>query len=162
VISAIESFIETKDLPAVDYNIETKSKPLGDNVFHPEPKDFAALVMDVVQDAEISKKAIIQSFDPRTLIAVHDIDPEIRTALLVSNQLGYRHNLQRLDFKPTIFSPNAIFLTSGMVAFMHEEGIQVIPWTINKQEKMLSAIELGVDGIITDYPNRLIELLEEM
>ena len=50
--------------------------------------------------------------------------------MLVTNQLGYRHNLHLLDFTPAVLSPNVIFLTVAMLEFMHSEGIEVIPWTV--------------------------------
>lgn len=159
VIAAVESFVETKGLEPVWYNIETKSQPFTDGEFHPAPAEFVRLVLDVVNAGGIAERTIIQSFDPRTLNEVNDVQPGLKTALLVTNQLGYVHNLQRLDFKPNIFSPNHIFLTADMVAFMHGEGIKVIPWTINETDRMREAIDLGVDGIITDYPNRLVDLL---
>jgi glycerophosphoryl diester phosphodiesterase len=162
VIKAVESFIEARELNPVHYNIETKSTDLGDEVFHPKPEEFAALLLDVVEEGGIAGRTIIQSFDPRTLNAVHNISPDIRTALLVTNQLGYRHNLSRLDFTPSIFSPNKIFLTAGMIEFMHGEGIQVIPWTVNEKKRMRELIDMGVDGIITDYPERLVDVLAEM
>lgn len=161
-IREVEQFVERSGLPPVRYNIETKSSDLGDNIFHPEPEEFATLLLDVIKDGGIRNRTIIQSFDPRTLNAVNDLDTKVRTALLVSNQLGYRHNLSRLDFTPDIFSPNKIFITHGMIEFMHGEGIEVIPWTVNKANRMRELIDMGVDGIITDYPDILVKVVEEM
>ena len=162
MIRMVEGFTKAQGLPEVAYNIETKCTDIGDGVYHPVPGEFVSLLLQVINEQGISDRAIIQSFDPRTINAVHDQQPNIKTAFLVSNQLAYRHNLQRLDYTPTIFSPNNIFLTVGMIEFMHAEGIQVIPWTVNDVKKMESLIEMGVDGIITDYPDRLSELVDEL
>jgi glycerophosphoryl diester phosphodiesterase len=160
VFATIESLIQTKGLAKVQYNIEIKSTMEGDDIFHPQPKEFVDLVYAVLEQAKVKDRVIIQSFDPRPLNYLHDKDANIQTAYLTENQLGFKHNLSRLDFKPTIFSPDKIFVTKEMIDFFHGEGIKVIPWTVNDTAQMQSFIELGVDGIITDYPDRLIGLMK--
>lgn len=161
VFSAVESYAQLKEKVAPYYNIEIKSRLEGDNLYHPEPDKFAALVIKEIKKAKLMHRAIIQSFDERALMAVHDQAYLLQTAFLVSNQLGYEHNLQRLDFKPDIFSPNHIFVTSGMIDFMHEREIRVIPWTVNEVERMQELIDMGIDGLITDYPDKLIRLVNQ-
>lgn len=141
------------------YNIEIKSSIEQDEKLHPKPKEFVDLVMQVIESNDLQKQTIIQSFDPRPLKYLNDHYPNIKTAFLTDNQLGYRHNLSRLDFKPTIFSPDYNYVTEGMIKFFSSEGILVIPWTVNEPKEMQKLIDLGVDGIITDYPDRLIELV---
>lgn len=161
VIKAVESFLETKQLGPVHYNIEAKSRDTYDELYHPKPEEFTKLLLEVIDREGIADRSIIQSFDPRILNEVNDQNPDLRTAILISNQLGFEHNLQRLDFTPTIYSPHQAWLTESMITYMHEREIQVIPWTVNETEKMKTMIEMGVDGIITDYPNRLIDLVAQ-
>ena len=52
-------------------------------------------------------------------------------------------------------------VTSQMIAEAHELGLPVLPWTVNTKADMERQLDLGVDGIITDYPTRLRTLLEE-
>jgi glycerophosphoryl diester phosphodiesterase len=161
VIATIEKLIQEKDLEQVQYNIEIKSAVEGDDIFHPQPKEFVDLVYAVIEGGNVKNRTIIQSFDPRPLNYLNDKDASIQTAYLTENQLGFQHNLSRLDFKPTIFSPDKIFVTPEMIEFFHGEDIKVIPWTVNDTTEMQNLINLGVDGIITDYPDRLIKILSK-
>lgn len=159
VINTIETLVKEKNYAPVRYNIEIKSAIEGDDIYHPKPEEFVDLVYAVLASENVKEKTVIQSFDPRPLNYLHDKDATIKIALLVDNQLGYVHNLQRLDFTPDIFSPDKAYVTQGMIDFFHEKDIKVIPWTVNDTLKMQELIQLGVDGIITDYPDKLIELV---
>jgi len=162
VIDTVESYIQEHSIPAVDYNIEIKSSPKGDSIYHPSPEKFAALLLGIVQGKGIVEKVIIQSFDPRALRAVHEQNPEIRTALLIGSSTDYEKNINNLGFVPPIYSPNWRLVSADMVKYMHDHNIKVIPWTVNEQEDMKHLIDLGVDGIITDYPDRLIDLVNSI
>jgi glycerophosphoryl diester phosphodiesterase len=52
-------------------------------------------------------------------------------------------------------------VTDEVVNWLHGRGILIIPWTVNEPDDMTRMINAGVDGIITDYPNRLIDLLKK-
>ena len=80
-------------------------------------------------------------------------DPSITTALLVANVKGVDGNVSALGFKPEIYSPHYSLLTKGVVDHIHGMGMKVIPWTVNDPLLMKQMIHLGVDGIITDYPD---------
>jgi len=142
-----------RDLPR--YNIEIKSRPEWDNELTPEPARFAALLLQVVLEAGIADRTCIQSFDVRSLEAVHEQAPGMTTAYLVENQHSLAENLAKLSFQPSIYSPYHQLLDKATVAALHEMGISVIPWTVNEPALMQELIEMGVDGIITDYPNRI-------
>ncbi len=161
VINTIETLVKEENYTPVKYNIEIKSNNLGDGIYHPKPEEFVDLVYEVLKSENVIEKTIIQSFDPRPLNYLNDKDSTIKIALLVDNQLGYAHNLQRLDFKPNIFSPDRAYVTESMISFFHNEGIEVIPWTVNDTTQMKQFIDLGVDGIITDYPDKLIQLIKK-
>ena len=63
-------------------------------------------------------------------------------------------NLVKLGFKPQIWSPYFVQATEIRVKELHELGIKVIPWTVNKREDMEKVKAVGCDGLITDYPDR--------
>jgi glycerophosphoryl diester phosphodiesterase len=67
-------------------------------------------------------------------------------------------SLAKLEFNPDIFSPYYKNLTQKRVNMCHEKGIKVVPWTVNTVEDMKAIKALGVDGIISDYPNRFQEV----
>ncbi|MEM9053512.1 MAG: glycerophosphodiester phosphodiesterase family protein, partial [Bacteroidota bacterium] len=137
------------------YNIETKSKPEGDGIFHPEPEEFVDLLVETIQDEGISERAFIQSFDVRTLQVAKEKYPNIKLALLIENNDSPEANLESLGFTPDIYSPDFALVDENLISFAQEKNMEVIPWTINETEEMKRLIDLGVDGIITDYPDRI-------
>jgi glycerophosphoryl diester phosphodiesterase len=155
VIDAVEAYIRMQNLAPVQYNIETKSDPEGDDSYHPKPAEFVNLVLAVIQDKGIAPRTIIQSFDVRTIQLVHKQYPQLKTAFLVENTSAKKLNtqLKTLGFIPTIFSPAYQFVDQKLVDNCHKKGMQVIVWTVNTLPEMQKMLDLGVDGIISDYPN---------
>lgn len=155
VIEAVEAHIRVHNLPPVQYNIETKSDPIGDDLYHPKPQEFVSLLMDVIVKKKLLDRTIIQSFDVRTLQVVHQLYPELKTAFLVEKTSKKRVNkqLSALGFMPTIFSPAYSFVTQKLVDNCHQKGIKVIVWTVNTSAEIQQMLYFGVDGIISDYPN---------
>lgn len=160
VIDFAENYLK-KNYPGrkIQYNIETKLDPKDDEVFHPKPKEFVDLLVGVLKTKNISDRVYIQSFDVRTLQYLHTNFTEFKTVLLVENKMTIKQNLKLLGFKPDVYSPEFILLDKSNVHFLHKKGIKVIPWTVNKMEDMKRVISFGVDGLISDYPNRYFELI---
>jgi glycerophosphoryl diester phosphodiesterase len=155
VIQMAESYVDSTGQAPIFYNIETKSRPEGDNTFHPEPGPFAQLLYDVIDETGVTDRATIQSFDPRTLRVARDIDPSLSLALLVGRGAGeLAAHIDTLGFTPTIYSPNYQFVNQELVTAAHERGMEIIPWTVNERADMERLQALGVNGLITDYPNR--------
>jgi glycerophosphoryl diester phosphodiesterase len=117
------------------------------------------MVYDLIKQKGVINKCIIQSFDPRTLQEIRKIDPNITTALLVENIKGLKANLALLGFNPTIYSPNYMLVNKKLVKECHRMKIQVLPWTVNDEKKMIELKQMGVDGLISDYPDREIKVL---
>jgi len=155
VIDAVEAYIRKHNLAPVQYNIETKSDPEGDDLFHPKPAEFVNLVLAVIQSKGVTTRTIIQSFDVRTIQLVHTQYPEIKTAFLVEkiSAKKLKTQLNALGFIPTIFSPAYQFVDQKLVDNSHRKGMKVIVWTVNTLPEMQKMLNLGVDGIISDYPN---------
>ena len=155
VIDAVEAYIRMRKLPPVQYNIETKSDPEGDDSYHPKPAEFVNLLLAVIQPKGIAPRTIIQSFDVRTIQLVHKQYPQLKTAFLVENTSAKKLNtqLKTLGFIPTIFSPAYQFVDQKLVNSCHRKGMHVIVWTVNTLPEMQKMLDLGVDGIISDYPN---------
>ncbi|MDO6430721.1 glycerophosphodiester phosphodiesterase family protein [Flavitalea sp. BT771] len=158
LIDSVEAYVKAHHLKPVYYNMETKSSPDGDNILHPEPGQFVALVMAVVKSRGIGSRVTIQSFDPRTLQVLHRTDPGQTTALLVENADGFAKNIDRLGFTPSIYSPSYLLVNADLVKEAHAHNVAVLPWTVNKEVDIRAMATLGVDGIISDYPDRLVKL----
>lgn len=153
VITEVESNSAALEIPAPKYNIEIKSTPEGDDVFHPKPIEFCKLVLAQVNEANIHDRVIIQSFDVRALQASKQLDASIPVALLISETNGFEKDLEKLGFTPEIYSPNYRLVDEEMIRACHQNNIQIIPWTVNEEEDMEKLLDLGVDGLITDYPD---------
>lgn len=154
VIVAVENHIKSYTRYEVDYNIEIKSEPEDDNRFHPTPKVFSDLVYNLIDQYLPLDRVVIQSFDFRVLKYWHEKYPEVRLAALVENKKSVESNLAALGFIPSIYSPDFTLLRNEDVKLLHEKKVRVIPWTVNEEKDMLSLKGMGVDGFITDYPNR--------
>lgn len=162
VINEIEDYIDKNDLDPVFYNIETKTTPEGDGEHHPAPEFFIDLLMDAIQQFDIENRVIIQSFDVRTLQAMKQYYPEYKLALLVGGEQDINRQLVELGFTPEIVSPHYSHLKKEDLGLeIAKEQIELIPWTVNEVNDMEWLIEHGTKSIITDYPDRLIKLLNE-
>lgn len=159
VLDSVERYIERNKLASVNYNVELKTQKQSDSVFHPVPAEFSDMVFELITAKGLWGKVNIQSFDLRTLKYFNEKYPDVRLALLIENDLGWKKNLEFLGFIPEIYSCDYALLTPEAVEEMQEEGMKVIPWTVNETSDMQQLIEWGVDGIITDYPDRLIRLV---
>lgn len=153
-IVAIETHIKSYTKYEVDYNIEIKSLPAGDDRFHPKPEVFSKMVYELIDQYLPMDRVVIQSFDFRVLKYWHTHYPQVRLAALVENKFSLGHNLKNLGFTPFIYSPDYKLLTPEIVKECHDMKMRVIPWTVNDEKDMLALKGMGVDGFITDYPNR--------
>lgn len=155
VISDAEAYARRLGRTAPFYNVETKSTPLGDGVMHPPPEVFTQLLYDVLREGGVLGRATIQSFDPRTLQAARRLDAAVALALLVGVDYdqGVEANLATLGFTPALYSPDHRLVDAALVAAVHARGMRLVPWTVNTAEEMQALHALGVDGLITDYPD---------
>lgn len=167
VISRVEEYVTDHDRPPVFYNIEIKSRPDWDGTFHPTPEIFARRVLNVVREGGVAARTTIQSFDERALRATHRLrsnqndEATVRLALLVVQGTAdaLPEQLEALGFTPEVYSPSHDSVDEALVQAAHDRGLQVVPWTVNGRHDMRRLIRLGVDGLITDYPDVGMEVL---
>ena len=165
----------------VRFDIETKIDPhepastLG-------PEEFVKTLLAVIREAAMVSRVMVQSFDWRTLELLHAMEPGLRTMYLSAESPGFKtlkdgswtagHLLSNYGGsvpqlikasagKATgvIWAPHYNNLSTALVKEAQSLGFQVIPWTVNQEPLMERLIEWGVDGIITDYPDRLREVM---
>ena len=161
MVEAMEALCEMEDLPKVFYNIEVKSKPKWEGLYQPNYATYARTIMRAVRQFGIEKRCFIQSFDPKILNEIHIInDTAIPLGYLTERPGRLKRHLKKLQFKPYAFNPYYKFASKRRIEDAHEMGIKVIPWTVNAPEDIEKLIERGVDGIITDYPDRVKAVLE--
>lgn len=162
----------------VRFNIETKIDPA-----RPEetvgPQAFARALIAVAREHGVANRTIVQSFDWRTLRIVQAEAPEIATAYLTIQQPGEDNIRAGDEGSPwtagmryrdhgsvprmvkaaggAIWSPYYRDLTAALLDESHRLGLKVIAWTVNDRGELDRLIGLGVDGIISDFPDRLRE-----
>ena len=110
--------------------------------------------MDVVNDGGAADRTIIQSFDPRPLQLIHR-QYNIDLSLLVegSIKMSFEDQLKLLGFIPAVYSPHYSLVTRALVQQCHDKKMKLVPWTVNNIDDIRRLKEMGVDGIITDYPD---------
>lgn len=155
VFDSIEEYIAKNNLKPVRYNIEIKSEKSDYGERQPEPEVFVQMVMKIIQEKKVEKKINIQSFDPAVLNVMHKKYPQIKLAYLVGEG-ALSKNLSKLDFKPEIYSPHYKLLNKEAVDSLRLLKMKIIPWTVNDDTAIDNMIQLQVDGIITDYPERVL------
>jgi glycerophosphoryl diester phosphodiesterase len=155
VFDAIEQDMMTRRRPFPFYNIETKTMPATDNIYHPAPAEFVELLMKVITEKQMEDFVIIQSFDFRTLQYLHKKYPAIKTAMLIEDfdKKPFEDHIKKLGFNATTYSPHYSLVTTELISKCHAAAMQIIPWTVNDKKEIERLKGLGVDGIITDYPN---------
>ena len=142
------------------YNIEIKSMPEGDDLFHPKPAEFVKLVMDLLSEETKIRRVNLQSFDFRVLKELHTSYPDMPIAALVYN-VDFDTALEDLGFVPDIYSPYFPLVNKQLVEEAHDLNTKVIPWTVNDIQQMKNLLKIGVDGLITDYPDRALKLKDK-
>lgn len=159
VIDRAEAYRKAKNLPAFSYNIELKSDPSEYDKSQPKPEPFSDLIVAILKDHVTSDRITIQSFD--FAILKHwkqqinaGMYPNVRLAALVENMRSVEKNIEALGFTPDVYSPYFRLLTQDKIARLHRQGVRVIPWTVNQRDDMERLKKWGVDGLITDYPDR--------
>lgn len=159
VIDSVEAYIKAKGLKPVNYNIETKCEAKGDGIYNPTPAAFAKRLFDLVRAKGIDKRATIQSFDIRTLQWLNANKADIGLVLLVENTTNTDSCIKALGFTPAVYSPDFKLINKDIVDKLHAKGMKVIPWTVNEDRDIRRVEEMGVDGIISDYPDKVVKLL---
>ncbi|HET9735760.1 MAG TPA: glycerophosphodiester phosphodiesterase [Burkholderiales bacterium] len=138
---------------AVRFNIETKLTPQA-----PEetlaPEAFALAVIAEVRKAGVEARTSIQSFDWRTLLVVEREAPGIATVYLTGRRREGSQPAAVHAAGGRIWSPNHLEMDTASVVEARSLGLRVIPWTVNEPAAIERVLDLGVDGLITDFPDR--------
>lgn len=161
MIRESEKYAKAKGVKPLKYNIEIKSEEKEYDISQPKVEEFSDLVYKVIIKQLPPERVTLQSFDYNVLKFWHKqieqkkYKPITLSALIEPfDNNDVKFNLEKLGFKPQIWSPYFAQATEKRVKELHELGIKVIPWTVNKREDMEKVKAVGCDGLITDYPDR--------
>lgn len=158
MIDSIEAFTRhSRKAPAI-YLLEIKSGASSDGREQPDPETYMRIMMAALKPylKALSGRLIIQSFDMRPLQILHRDYPAIPLGFLTGDKKATLDgNLQALGFDPAFYNPEFHLVNPGFLQQCHARGMKVLPWTVEELEDMARLKDMGVDGIITDYPIRL-------
>lgn len=157
LIDSVEQFTKSRKLPKVIYNIELKTGTTYDSVYNSKPEELVDAVMSIVKSKKIGNRFYIQSFDMRPLQYVRKKYPGVTIGFLLSNTKSFDENIKELGFVPHIYSPAFKLLTPELVQQCKSSKCKLVVWTVNTKEDIRRIKDMGVDGIITDYPDWLSE-----
>ena len=182
-LAEVFALVKSQNHPA-RLNIETKITP--DNAGETVDADtFATLTVEAIRNAGFARDATIQSFDWRTLVAAKKLAPEIETVCLTIETRGddtvrrdastpspwlggfdiraYEGSLPRAVKAAgcSTWSPFWGNVTAANITESHALGLKVLPWTVNEPRDMTRLIDMNVDGLITDYPDRARRVMAE-
>ena len=156
-IPKLSALFEMAKDTRVRFNIETKLLPT-----HPDetvgPEAFARALIAEFRKAGMTRRAVIQSFDYRTLKIVEREAPEIETVYLTELDESTPAKAHAAGAK--IWSPDARAITPQVMKEAKKLGLRVVVWTANEPAEIKSMIDAGVDGIISDYPDRVMTALK--
>lgn len=163
VLAAVEAASREMGRTPVNYSIEVKSLLEGDNQYHPVPEEFLPLVLAEINAAAVATRSTLLCFDPRILRLAARLQPTLATCLLVEQEQRWLPSLQHLGFIPTTFGPDHHSVSADAVAGLRATypGLRLVPWTVNETPDMQRLLHLGVDGMTTDYPDRLLQYLRQ-
>ena len=160
VFKEVNKYAKKHNLKNIRYNIEIKSAPEGDNIYHPAPAEFAKMVYDVILKNKMQNNVIVQSFDVRPLQELKKMPVKLPLALLVGNKDGVEKNFEKLGFTPDAYSPHFGLVDEATVNYVHAKGAKIVPWTVNEMSDLERMKTFKLDGIISDYPDRAVKVFK--
>jgi glycerophosphoryl diester phosphodiesterase len=126
---------------------------------HGIPRDeFAELVVRAIRQHRLLERVTVQSFDAAALVALRRLEPALQRSVLVRQRADYGRLVEETG--ADILSPDFRRLTREDVRRFQDRGVAVIPWTVNESADIRRALDWGVDGIISDYPDRVLDQLD--
>ena len=145
-------------LNSITWNIEIKYRPSWEGVFCPDRKTYLKIFRKIIEDNGLEENTILQCFDAELLRIARQMNFSCELSYLIYNKKGIERNIKELGFEPDYYSPYFKRLKISGLNYAQNHGIKVAVWTVNEIDDLKEMLRLGVDAIITDYPNRLIDM----
>src|SRR5262249_33662255 len=150
----------------VQFDVELKRVPysphlIGDAFDGTAPALLEEQVVRHIREAGVVDRTRVRSFDHRCVRVVRQLEPQLVTAVLIAEAAPVAPVQLVRQADAQIYGPHFRFLDQPQVRQLRAEGVRVLPWTVNEPEDWQRLLEWGVDGITTDYPDRLAAFLTQ-
>ena len=151
-----EEHVKGYRLKPIKYIIEIKSRPEWYDKFCPKPAAYVSLILKTLKALIDLDRVMLKSFDVNILNEIRRQEPEQSMSLLVRPEEDIDKKLGKLIFTPEILGPHFDHIhDEEVIRYYLSKGFKIYTWTVNEVKDMKRLISLGVDAIITDYPDRL-------
>ena len=159
LIDFVENYVKENGLSPVRYNIEIKSKDAkGEGQNWPTYDRFVSECCKFLHSKHLGDRLVVQSFDVRALNYMHEKYPEFILSYLVDAKAGeFDAFMAKLKFTPQWLSPHFSITDEALVQKCREKGMKIVPWTVDKPEDITRILDLKVDAIISNYPDRVLQ-----
>jgi glycerophosphoryl diester phosphodiesterase len=177
LVAEAEKQRKGRGTPPLNFNIETKfPNDQYSTVSDEKVQEHVAKLVKAIEKAKVVDRATIQSFYLPALGVAKQKNDKIKTSALYAPTYfqgflmitgmgsGYRKTIldSATEVRADIISPYFLYVNAEFMQEAKYRKLSVIPWTVNEEKEMKRLIFLGVDGIITDYPNKLRDLITEL
>ena len=166
-LGAVLGLVNAYAAESVRLHVELKSDPTRP-ALTPDPAVFTEMVIDELDRHGRLRNAAILSFDWRIIGRAAELAPETRRFALIeldtldwNGPLGDDVPAAARDAGATTLSPEHVMVDERLMAQAGRAGLDVAVWTVNDTGLAARMLDLGVSGIVTDYPDRMRELWEE-
>lgn len=158
LIDSVENYTRIHGLSPMRYNIEIKSKvgkTEGNN--WPEYHEFVDKCVELLLSKNLGDRLVVQCFDVRALNYMHEKYPQLKLSYLTDKKdTDWDTFMGKLNFTPDWLSPHFSVVDATLVENCHKNGIKIVPWTVDEPADIQRMIDLNVDAIISNYPDRLL------
>ena len=150
IIPTIDELLE--EFPDSFFNMDLKVNQIEEKV------------LKKINSHNALERVCLGSFNSKTIKKINSLEPKILTSMGISQVIMYKFfqkkNISKLIQIPTRWNGIKV-ITKKFIDRLHNDGLKVHVWTVNKETEMQSLIDLGVDGIMTDNASGLIEVMKQ-
>jgi glycerophosphoryl diester phosphodiesterase len=118
-------------------------------------------VVEAVHGAGVASRTTVRSFDHRSVWWIRELEPALTTAVLLASTAPVAPAELARQARAGLLCPSYDFVDEELVRRCHGEGVRVVPWTVNDPEHARRLLDWGIDGLTTDFPDRLAECLRQ-
>ncbi len=160
LIDSVETLTTKLGLTPMRYNIEIKCrKGKAEGKDWPEYHEFVDRCIELLLSKNLGDRLVVQCFDVRALNYMHEKYPQVKLSYLTGGKdVDFDTYMAKINFKPEWLSPEHSTVNEALVKRCHEEGIKIVPWTADTNEEIQRLVDLHVDAIISNYPDRLLKI----